>query len=237
MRRSEIDRVLDEADDLLTGSGHTLPVHARWDLSTWNANRERGRELARRGIGWDVTDFGSGDFERCGLVAFTLSNAGDEADQVYANKLLVVREGQVTPLHHHWRKMEDIAVLSGGRLQLRLFGVVAGDAVDRERDVRVLVDNAWTTLPAGAAVTLSPGQRVRLEPHHYHEFQAGPGGGTVVAEEVSTRNDDAADNCFVEAAGRFPEIEEDAPPRRLLCTELPGTDGFARLVSRHGLDA
>ena len=34
-------------------------------------------------------------------------------------------------------------------------------------------------------------------------------------------NDDNTDNCFEEAQGRFPTIEEDEPAYRLLCTEYP----------------
>lgn len=34
-------------------------------------------------------------------------------------------------------------------------------------------------------------------------------------------NDDENDNCFYEQMGRFPEIEEDEPPYRYLCTEYP----------------
>ena len=38
----------------------------------------------------------------------------------------------------------------------------------------------------------------------------------VLAGEVSRVNDDHTDNRFLEKAGRFPAIEEDAPPLRLL---------------------
>ena len=39
--------------------------------------------------------------------------------------------------------------------------------------------------------------------------------------EVSSCNDDVADNRFFEPIGRFPAVEEDEPPYRLLCTEYP----------------
>ena len=39
--------------------------------------------------------------------------------------------------------------------------------------------------------------------------------------EVSQCNDDNADNRFYERLGRFPTIEEDEPPYRLLCSEYP----------------
>ena len=45
--------------------------------------------------------------------------------------------------------------------------------------------------------------------------------GPVLLGEVSMCNDDENDNRFYEPIGRFPEIEEDEAPYRLLCTEYP----------------
>ena len=39
--------------------------------------------------------------------------------------------------------------------------------------------------------------------------------------EVSMVNDDVNDNRFYETMGRFPKIEEDEAPLRLLCNEYP----------------
>lgn len=75
--------------------------------------------------------------------------------------------------------------------------------------------------PAGSYVTLHPGESVTLSPHQYHEFHAAPGTGSILIGEVSQCNDDNTDNRFYEEAGRFPEIEEDEVPYRLLCNEYP----------------
>lgn len=45
--------------------------------------------------------------------------------------------------------------------------------------------------------------------------------GDVLIGEVSMCNDDNTDNCFNPPVGRFPEIEEDEEPYRLLCNEYP----------------
>ena len=37
-------------------------------------------------------------------------------------------------------------------------------------------------------------------------------------------NDDETDNRFYEKVGRFPEIEEDEAPYRLLCNEYPNAE-------------
>jgi len=47
------------------------------------------------------------------------------------------------------------------------------------------------------------------------------GSGAVLLGEVSQCNDDNTDNRFYEKVGRFPAIEEDEPPYRLLCDEYP----------------
>ena len=39
--------------------------------------------------------------------------------------------------------------------------------------------------------------------------------------EVSMCNDDNTNNRFYEEMGRFPAVEEDEPPYRLLCNEYP----------------
>ena len=51
------------------------------------------------------------------------------------------------------------------------------------------------------------------------------GQGDVVVGEVSKVNDDTRDNRFLLPTGRFPAIEEDEAPYRLLCTEYPSAPG------------
>ena len=48
-----------------------------------------------------------------------------------------------------------------------------------------------------------------------------PGSGSELIGEVSQCNDDKIDNRFYEDIGRFPKIEEDEEPYRLLCNEYP----------------
>ena len=54
-------------------------------------------------------------------------------------------------------------------------------------------------------------------PGVWHRFWAGD--TDVLLGEVSTVNDDLADNVFVEKIGRFAEIEEDEPPLHLLVSD------------------
>jgi hypothetical protein len=238
MKRSEINYLLDEGIAFLESRRIPLPPQAYWNLEDWSENRERAAELEKRGIGWDLTDFGSGKFESIGLLCYTLSNGiigpeGQPVDQAYSNKLLIVGEKQITPMHHHRSKTEDIINIGGGNLQIKLFNVGGDKKVDEETSVKILQNGIWTSFAPGTTITLNPGERVRLDPGHYHEFWGQAGQGKVLVEEVSSVNDDRTDNIFLNEFGRFPEIIEDEIPKHLLCTELPGTAKFDELARRH----
>ena len=88
-------------------------------------------------------------------------------------------------------------------------------------DVTVSTDGRVRVLPAGGHLVLTPGESVTLPPRLYHAFWAEKGTGKVLIGEVSKVNDDCTDNRFYENMGRFPEIEEDEAPYRLLCNEYP----------------
>lgn len=219
MRRSEINRRIADAEAFFDGMGFRLPPWSRRSPREWKGWRESESEIADNMLGWDLTDFGSGDFDRIGLLLFTLRNGRIGGDaKPYAEKAMIVGEGQETPLHFHWSKMEDIIVRGGGRLVMQLWASTPEEGLSDE-PVRLRVDGALRELPAGASLVLSPGESVCLEPGVYHRFFAEEGSGRVLAGEVSAVNDDKADNRFRDPVGRFPEIEEDEEPYRLLVSD------------------
>lgn len=56
-------------------------------------------------LGWDLTDFGFGDFNKCGLILFTIRNGNFMKDKKpYAEKIMIVEELQETPMHFHWSR-------------------------------------------------------------------------------------------------------------------------------------
>jgi D-lyxose ketol-isomerase len=225
MRRSEINRRLAEAEAFFGEMRFELPPWSRRSPGEWKGRRELEGEILDNMLGWDLTDFGSGEFDRVGLLLFTLRNGrAGRGGKVYAEKAMIVGEGQETPLHFHWSKTEDIIVRGGGRLVMRLWAATGDEALSSE-SVRLRVDGALREVPAGGELVLSPGESVCLEPRVYHRFWAEPGSGRVLAGEVSSVNDDKADNRFYEPAGRFPEIEEDEAPYRLLVSD------YAKLAS------
>ena len=130
--------------------------------------------------------------------------------------VMVVQPGQVTPMHYHWHKMEDIANRGGGDLVFRLHNADADDGLSGS-PVRIVQDGIQRTVSAGEEVILKPGESLTLPTRLYHEFYGR--GEAVMVGEVSMVNDDANDNRFLEPAGRFPEIEEDEDPKYLLCND------------------
>jgi len=224
MKRSEVNALIESAKSLLHSHEMTLPPFAYWTEAEWQAKGHECEEIRECMLGWDVTDFAAGNFEKMGLVVFTVRNGHKTAPayrgQTYCEKLLIVRESQMTPCHYHMDKQEDIINRVGGNLVIRLYNK-AEDGGLADTDVTVSLDGVVRTVPAGAEVVLKPGESITLPACMYHDFWAEPGAGTVIAGEVSKVNDDNADNFFLEPLGRFPKIEEDCDPVHLLCTEYP----------------
>jgi len=222
VKRSEINALIIGAKDLLARHGMRLPPFAYWSPSDWRGKGPECDEIRQCRLGWDVTDFGLGEFERVGLVVFTVRNGHRKlkayAHKTYCEKILIVRENQHTPMHYHASKQEDIICRCGGDLVCQIYNR-GGDGKLDGGDVEVALDRLRCTVKAGTELILRPGESITLTPLMYHEFWAREGTGTSILGEVSTVNDDATDNFFLHALGRFPKIEEDAPPVHLLCTE------------------
>ena len=224
MKRSEVNQIIREAEAFIAGFRFALPPFAAWTPEDWAQKGHECDEIRDNMLGWDITDYGLGRFNEVGLVLVTIRN-GNQNDsryeKPYAEKLLISREDQVCPMHFHWHKMEDIINRGGGTLVMELYNAGPDGELDRERAVEVVSDGVKLHLPAGTKLELAPGQSVTLTRGLYHAFWAKKGGGSVLVGEVSQCNDDNTDNRFYEELGRFPRIEEDEPPYRLLCNEYP----------------
>ena len=222
MKRSEINAAIKDALKLFEEYKITLPPFTHWTPDEWKTKGPEVQEIKDNMLGWDITDFGQGDFSKIGLFLITIRNGNqkmaDKYPKTYAEKLMIVRENQITPMHFHWNKMEDIINAGGGNLIIKLYNSTPDEKL-ADTDVVVSMDGVQHTLSAGTEVRLEPGQSITLTPGLFHRFWGEEGKGTVIVREVSMCNDDSNDNCFYDPAGRFPVIEEDEAPLHLLCNE------------------
>jgi D-lyxose ketol-isomerase len=228
MKRSQINAVLSDAASFAARHGFNLPPFAHWTPDMFRDRRAEVRGLIERGLGWDVTDFGLGHFDREGLVLFTLRNGRlSELRQgrglLYAEKIIILRTGQTCPMHRHNLKTEDIINRGGGTLALQLFRSNSVGGIDASETVRIETDGWERDLPAGAIIRLEPGASITLRAGVWHAFWAER--EDVLVGEVSTVNDDETDNVFRDPLGRFPSVEEDESPTRVLVIDYAGRLG------------
>jgi D-lyxose ketol-isomerase len=220
MQRSRVNEILAEGDAFIRSFGFVLPPFAYWTPEEMAKRRPDGIVDAR--LGWDITDYGQGRFDALGLFLFTVRN-GRAADlkagrgMLYAEKIMISRKDQLSPMHRHVVKAEDIINRGGGKLVIELFMPAPDGSIDREARVSVPTDGVQRDLSAGGKLALDPGESVTLMPGVWHAFWAE--GKDVLIGEVSTVNDDLTDNVFVEPIGRFSNIEEDTAPTRLLVSD------------------
>jgi D-lyxose ketol-isomerase len=187
MKRSQINQALNDAMTCFKSANWVLPPEPRWD----------------------VTDCGLGDFDKIGLVLVNLSEQPE-----YCEKIMYSKFHQVTPMHAHGHKKEDI-ICRAGRLAIELWKghperTTKGEVFSLPRN-GVKVD-----IHSGETLILEAGERVTIPAGVYHAFW--PESREAIIGEVSMANDDANDNFFVNPdIGRFPAIEEDeSPVARLL---------------------
>ena len=209
MKRSEINKIIKEFEGLLNEYKFALPPFCHFTPEEWETKGHEYDEIRDNALGWDVTDYGEGNFDKLGLALITIRNGNvhnPKYTKVYAEKIMMIKEGQVSPNHFHWNKMEDIINRGGADIVFRLWNA------DRENEgklldtpVEIFSDGRRYSVPAGSEVILKPGQSLTLYPYYYHEFTIR--GGVALVGEVSMTNDDNTDNRFYEPIGRFPTVE------------------------------
>lgn len=220
MKRSDINTILLEGDAFIRSFGFCLPPFAYYTPAEMRTKSDT--DIFRNRLGWDITDYGAGRFDRMGLFLFTVRNGriGDlekGRGMLYAEKIMISRENQLSPMHRHEIKAEDIINRGGGNLILEIYDRDPDGSVDRARPVTVPVDGELRTLKPGSHLCLKPGESVTLMPGIWHAFWAEK--GDCLIGEVSTVNDDLTDNIFEEPIGRFASIEEDEAPVHLLVSD------------------
>ncbi len=222
MKRSTINTIMAQADDLIRHYGFTLPPFASWSPDEFKSRAASARHVIDARCGWDITDYGAGRFDEMGLFLFTLRNGllGDlqrGGGMCYAEKLLISRQDQLSPMHTHVIKAEDIINRGGATLIVELFGSDDAGQFAEDRGGTVWCDGIRVDYAPGQKLRLAPGESVTLRPGDWHAFWGE--GGDVLIGEVSTVNDDETDNIFRDPIGRFARIEEDEAPTHLLVSD------------------
>ena len=219
MKRSEINQLIRESEAFFSQRQFLLPPWAHWSLEQWRNRAAGACEIFDHMMGWDITDFGSGDFAKEGLILFTIRNGSlKKPGKPYAEKIMIVGEKQITPFHFHWQKTEDIINRGGGNLVIQLYGSdEQGDF--SKQPTAIMIDGIERVVPPAGFVTLTPGESICLKTGVYHCFWGEAGKGPILVGEVSVVSNDLNDNRFHKQLLRFPEIEEDVPPYRLLTSD------------------
>jgi hypothetical protein len=140
MKRSEINKILEEAKSEFLANGWALPPKPKWD----------------------ITDFGLGEFTNYGLV---LINLAEEPE--YCEKLMFAKKYQKTPAHMHRKKKEDI-ICRKGKLAVHIWN--GPPEHHRAGTFQLQVNGELTVFEHGDVVRLQSGERITLTPGVYHEF-------------------------------------------------------------------
>jgi D-lyxose ketol-isomerase len=194
LKRSEINRILADAVSIFGGYQFHLPPWAFWNMEEWQSKGSEYDEIRTKRLGWDITDFGLGDFRKYGLVLFTLRNGAPDpaASKNYCEKIMIARHEQYTPEHYHVRKTEDIINRGGAELVMYLRPAEPQSGLPLNNVIRLQCDGVTRTAEPHKPLRLKPGESITLEPYVYHTFCAD--GGTALLGEVSRSNDDCMDN-------------------------------------------
>ena len=105
MRRSEINKALRELEGMCAKHCFALPPFCHFTPERWQALGHEYDEVRDCMLGWDITDYGKGDFDRFGFSLITIRNGNramaDKYPKVYAETLLYLKEGLSAPNHCH----------------------------------------------------------------------------------------------------------------------------------------
>ncbi|MCT4631388.1 MAG: D-lyxose/D-mannose family sugar isomerase [Firmicutes bacterium] len=222
MKRSEINGAISWAKGLLEENKIKLPPFGYWNLDKWKENSNKTDVIREVMLGWDITDYGEGRFEEFGAVLFTLRNGSLDDSRLgtpYAEKLIILKEGQRLPNHYHASKTEEIINRGGGVMAIKLYNSLPDGKVDYKSKVEVEMDGIKYQFEAGEEVNIYPGESITLRPFQYHLFWAKEGKGDLILGEVSSINDDNTDNYNADEIARFAEVEEDENIIHPLCNE------------------
>ena len=152
-KRSQINVALKELEAMVNEYKFALPPFCHFTPAEWQEKGHEYDEVRECMLGWDITDYGLGNFNKFGFSLITIRNGNramaDKYPKVYAEKLLFLKEGQYAPNHFHWYKTEDIINRGGGNILIRVYNSLPDEEIDYHPMSRSIPTAAPTpSLPA-----------------------------------------------------------------------------------------
>ena len=157
MKRSEINALIKKSEAFIASFQFALPPFCNWSPEDWKTKGHECDEIRDNMLGWDITDYGLGKFEKYGMILITIRNGNQNNPKYakpYAEKLLISEEEQVCTMHFHWNKQEDIINRGGGILCMQLYNSTADEELDKINDVHFVSDGVEKSIPAGTVLEL-----------------------------------------------------------------------------------
>ncbi len=226
LKRSVVNQNIRKVRNYMRERGIPLPPFADYSIEDWKNISEEEMEIIDNMLGWDVTDFGMGNFDEYGLVLFVLRNGNvklaEKYPKTYCEKFFLLKAGQKIPSEYHWYRTEDIINRGTGVFEVTLYNAAKEDFEDHEAlgkgingiydtsDVEVVMDGKKLYIPAGGKLRVHPGQSITFTPGMYHQLVALPKYGDCLMFEVSTASDDSIDKRSSAEGKRYNGIEDDA---------------------------
>lgn len=88
MRRSEVNKIILEVEKNLESNKFFLPKLSMYSLENWRQVFQYESEIVDTMLGWDISDFGLGNFYDTGIVSFVLRNGSYNNPAKYPKKIL-----------------------------------------------------------------------------------------------------------------------------------------------------
>ena len=91
MKRSMINSCIREFEEMLREYRFALPPFLYFTPAEWAEKGHEYDEIRNNALGWDITDYGEGHFEKKGLSLITLRNGNvhnDNYSKCYAEKII-----------------------------------------------------------------------------------------------------------------------------------------------------
>jgi len=105
LKRSEINALIRENIKWIEDKQVHLPPFAYWTPEEWAEKGHEYDEIRENMLGWDVTDYGRGDFRKTGLLLFTIRNGN--LNGLWQRRL---PKDRIAAVYHPERESETLGI-------------------------------------------------------------------------------------------------------------------------------